>query len=242
MRIKIAWLYYDLLELYGDRGNIKVLEYLLKKNNIEFEIDKISLNDQTDISDHDILFLGGGSDYAQNMMYKDLISRKEQIITAMDRGAFVLTICGGYQLFGQYYIDSTGKNVDGLQIFDFYSVGGTNRCIGNVVATTTLNGEEIELVGFENHGGQTLNVSTPFAKVKYGNGNSFDCGAEGFMTHNFIGTYLHGPLLPKNPKIAKYIIETVAKNKYNEVINIELQHTQLVENAKKDLKQKLNIN
>ncbi len=232
MKLKIAWLYYDLLELYGDRGNIKVLETLLTRNGFEVEVDKITINSDTDISNHDIIFLGGGTDSAQEMLYEDLISRKEQIKTAMDNKCFVLTICGGYQMFGKYYIDAHQNKLAGLEIFDFYTEGGTNRCIGNVVCETELNGEEITLVGFENHGGQTKNVSSPFAKIISGNGNEFSSAYEGCMIDNFIGTYLHGPLLPKNPEIAKYMIEYVLENKYNDSTKIEIENLKYYKEAK----------
>ncbi len=232
MNFKIAWMYYDLLELYGDRGNIKVLEQVLEQNNINVEIDKITLNDEVDISNHDIIFLGGGSDHAQRLLYSDLIGRKDQIIKAMDNGAFVLTICGGYQMFGQYYIDATGEKIEGLGIYDYYSEGGTNRCIGNVIAKTEINNNEITLVGFENHGGQTKNIDTPFAEIVSGNGNEFGSKYEGFMRDNFIGTYLHGPLLPKNPEIAKHVIEYVLEKKYQSEQKIDITDLRFYQEAK----------
>ncbi len=232
MKIKIAWLYYDLLELYGDRGNIKVLETLLNKNDIEVEVDKITLNDDMDISNHDIVFLGGGSDYAQGLLYSDLLGRKSQIEAVIAGGGFILTICGGYQLFGQYYLDTVGNRVEGLGIYDYHTTGGTNRCIGNVVAKTTLGDKEVTLVGFENHGGQTLNVDSPFATIVEGNGNEFGSQYEGFMNESFIGTYLHGPLLPKNPEIAKYIIEQVLTRKYQDDRQIDIDKIKNYKQAK----------
>ncbi len=232
MNFKIAWLYYDLLELYGDRGNIKVLEQVLKENNINVEIDKITLNDERDLSNHDIIFLGGGSDSAQRLLYEDLIKRKEQIQKAMENNAFILTICGGYQMFGKYYRDASGEKIKGLEIFDYYTEGGKDRCIGNVIAKTTIDNEEITLVGFENHGGQTKDVKHPFATIVSGNGNEFESKYEGFMHENFIGTYLHGPLLPKNPEIAKYIIEYVLKNKYQNEQKIEITDLRFYKEAK----------
>ncbi len=232
MKLKIAWLYYDLLELYGDRGNIKVLETLLTRNGFEVEVDRITINSDTDISNHDIIFLGGGTDSAQEMLYEDLIGRKEQIKTAMENNCFVLTICGGYQMFGKYYIDAHGNKLSGLEIFDFYTEGGKNRCIGNVVCQSEINGQTIDLVGFENHGGQTKNVEHPFAKIVIGNGNEFSSEYEGCMIDNFIGTYLHGPLLPKNPEIAKYMIEYVLKNKYQDKTTIDIEKLKYYKEAK----------
>lgn len=232
MKLKIAWLYYDLLELYGDRGNIKVLETLLVKNGYDVEVDKITINSDMDISNHDIIFLGGGTDSAQEMLYEDLIARKEQIQAAMKNNCFVLTICGGYQMFGKYYIDAHKNKLKGLEIFDFYTEGGTNRCIGNVVCETQINNQSVSLVGFENHGGQTKNVKNPFAKIIVGNGNEFSSTYEGYMEKNFIGTYLHGPLLPKNPEIAKYMIEYVLQNKYNDNTEIDIENLSYYQEAK----------
>ncbi len=232
MKIKIAWLYYDLLELYGDRGNIKVLETLLTRNGFEVEVDRITINNDTDISNHDIIFLGGGTDSAQEMLYEDLIGRKNQIKKAMENNCFILTICGGYQMFGKYYIDAHGNKLKGLEIFDFYTEGGTNRCIGNVVCEAEIAGQNVKLVGFENHGGQTKNVEYPFATVIEGNGNEFSSKYEGCMVDNFIGTYLHGPLLPKNPEIAKHIIEYVLENKYNDNTKIDIENLKYYKEAK----------
>lgn len=232
MKFKIAWLYYDLLELYGDRGNVKVLEQLLLSNGFEVEIDKITINDNMDISEHDIIFLGGGSDSAQRMLYNDLIKRKDQIIKAMENNAFILTICGGYQMFGQYYLDATGAKISGLGIYDFYTEGGENRCIGNVIAKTNFNGSEVDLVGFENHGGQTKNVANHFATVISGHGNEFNLKLEGCMEPGFIGTYLHGPILPKNPEVAKYMIEYVLENKYNSTQKIDITNLKYYKEAK----------
>ena len=232
MKFKIAWLYYDLLELYGDSGNIKIIESILKSNNIDYQVDKLTIADEFDIEDHDLIFLGGGSDYAQNILYKHLLSKKDKLEKVLENKGFILTICGGYQMFGKYYKDSQGNIIEGLGIFDFYTVPGDNRCTGNVVAECTLNGETFKLVGFENHNGQTLGVDKPLAKVLKGNGNEYKSMYEGYMNENFIGSYIHGPLLPKNPEIAKYIIEYVFKNKYNEDKKIHLNHSDFYKQAK----------
>lgn len=232
MKLKIAWLYYDLLELYGDRGNIKVLEKILTDNNIAYCVDQITINDTTDISDHDIIFLGGGSDNAQNIIYPDLLKRRDQIIAAMAKNAFILTICGGYQMFGQYYINSHQQRVEGLNIFDYYTVGSDLRCIGNVVCEADLAGEKVTLVGFENHGGQTIGVMDPLAKIIKGNGNEYQSQYEGMFKDNFIGTYLHGSLLPKNPEIGKYMIEYVLRHKYNDERDIKIDGINFYQQAK----------
>ncbi len=226
-KLKLAWLYYDLLELYGDRGNIKAIEYICHENDLEIKIHKITINDDVDISNFDILFLGGGTDYAQNLLYKDLLKRKEQIVKLLDNKGFALTICGGYQMFGKYYLAADGSKIDGLNIFDFYTDAGDSRCIGNVIIKSSISDEL--LVGFENHGGQTKNVAHPFGEIKLGNGNEFDSKYEGCLMPGFIGTYLHGPLIPKNPEVAKYVLEYVLKNKYQNDTDIKID---ALENSK----------
>lgn len=234
-KLKLAWLYYDLLELYGDRGNIKAFEYICNLNDIDIKVDKITLGDLNDISDYDILFLGGGTDYAQSLLYKDLLSRKEQIIKFLNNNGFALTVCGGYQMFGQYYIGANGEKINGLGIFPYYTDAGTSRCIGNIILDTNLDGVNYQVVGFENHGGLTKGVEHPFGTVKLGNGNEVKSMYEGCLEPGFLGTYLHGPLIPKNPFIAKYIIEYVFKNKYHSNCVIDLDKLKFSTSAHKEV-------
>ncbi len=241
MEFKILWLYYDLLDLYGDRGNIKVLEYILKHNNIKYKIDKITINeeDKKD-TDYDLVFLGGGSDKNQQLIESDLKSRKNQLKSIMDNKGFILTVCGGYQLFGKYYLDQNGNKIEGLGLFDYYTKAHDRRCIGNVKIKSKikLDDDFIEIVGFENHSGQTHNVNKENAlgTVINGNGNEYKGKFEGYISNNFIGTYIHGPLLPKNPQIAKYIIQKVLKDKHNKNINIKLNHDNVIKKAKEEIK------
>lgn len=221
--LKIAWLYNDILNLYGDGGNIDVLKYLLKTNHIPFIIDEISLNNKQDISDYDILFLGGGSDAAQNLIYHDLLNRRDQIQNILDNNGFILAICGGYQLFGQGYLDQHGNYIEGLKFFNYTTAASTKRMNDNIITKINLNNKNYQIVGYENHAGETTNIDSPFGSILYGSGNSFSTNNEGFMKKNFIGTYIHGPLLPKNPEIAKYIIEYVLREKYNLNISIEIK-------------------
>jgi CobQ-like glutamine amidotransferase family enzyme len=222
MTFKIGWLYYDLLELYGDGGNIKIFCNMLKNNNIDYKLDKITINENRNLEDYDLIMLGGGSDYAQNMLFQDLLGYKEQLQKVLDNKGFILTVCGGYQMFGKYYIGQDGNKIPGLNIFDFYTEKGDKRCTGNVVAECTLGDIELTLVGFENHGGYTKGIDTPLGKAIIGNGNEYEGGFEGCLIDNFIGTYIHGPILPKNPEIGKYIIEYVMKNKYQKEVTIDL--------------------
>ncbi len=222
MKMKVCWMYHDLMDLYGDKGNIQVLKTRCLDRGIECIVDTCSLGEDKDLSDYDLLFIGGGADKEQAMLVDDLLGRKENIQKAMDENTFVLLICGGYQMFGQYYLDGDGNKISGLKFFDYYTESASRdaRCIGNVLIETEIDGKTYKVVGFENHGGQTKNVSTPFGKVIVGNGNSYHCGTEGFYNGKVLGTYLHGPLLPKNPEIADFII-TKALSKRHENINLK---------------------
>lgn len=224
-KFKIAWLYDDIMNLYGDGGNILVLEHLLKCNQIDYQIDRISLGNYQNLADFDILFIGGGSDFAQSLIYEDLLKRKEQIIELLNNNGFILTICGGYQLFGEAYFDNEGHQLKGLNIFPYITKANKTRMNGNIVSQITLD-QDYLVCGYENHSGETTNVVTPFGKVISGFGNTLSGNDEGFMYKNFIGTYIHGPLLPKNPEIGKYMIEYVLLNKYNihRDLNINLKY------------------
>lgn len=214
MKIKICHLYPDLLDLYGDRGNIMVLSARTQWRGIESEIQKVSLGEPLDFSTLDILFIGGGSDREQSILVQDLMKRENELKAAIEDGLVVLTICGGYQLLGEYYQTAEGTRIPGLGILDLWTVAGTKRLIGNVVVDCT--GIEFPadnlstLIGFENHSGKTFLGSglQPLGKVRFGNGNNGEDGGEGVRYKNVFGTYLHGPLLPKNPHFADLLLES----------------------------------
>ena len=197
--LKILYLYPDILELYGDFGNIQVLKYRLEQRGIQATVVPYSIGDPApNFSDYDLVFAGGGADQEQGILSKDLIQYKESIKNAVDSGVFFLLICGAYQLFGKYYKGVEGDIIPGLEIFDYYTEALNDRkkrCIGNVVINANLGGKETKIIGFENHGGQTFDITTPFGDVLFGNGNKFDDTKEGFFLPNVIATYLHGPLL-----------------------------------------------
>lgn len=209
MEYRILYLYPDLLDLYGDSGNIEVLKYRLEKRGIKCVVDTYSiLEDKPNFSDYNLIFMGGGADREQSILSDDLVKYKDDIIKAIHDGVFVLLICGGYQLFGKYYRDADGNTIDGLGIFNYYTVSGgkRNRNIGNIIIESIIDGEPYKVIGFENHGGITYDVSNSFGKILYKNPNN-NSDFEGFMDKNVIGTYLHGPLLSKNPVLADYIIK-----------------------------------
>ena len=223
--LKILYLYPDMLELYGDYGNIQVLKYRLESRGYNCIIDRYSLEDiAPDFTKYDLVFAGGGADIEQNILSNDLIKYKENIKQAIDEGEFFLLICGAYQLFGKYYKSADGDIVPGLEVFDYYTEAINDRkkrCIGNIIIETNLNGKTTKVIGFENHGGQTFDILKPFGKVLFGNGNKFGDTQEGYFEKNVIVTYLHGPLLSKNPKLADYIIKYCLDRKYNEDISLE---------------------
>lgn len=223
--LKILYLYPDILELYGDFGNIQVLSYRLEQRGIKATIVPYSIGDiEPNFNDYDLVFAGGGADQEQSILANDLIKYKENIKTAIENGVFFLLICGAYQLFGKYYKGVEGNIIPGLEIFDYYTEAiedRKKRCIGNIVINTKLDSKDTKIIGFENHGGQTFNVDTPFGDVLFGNGNKFGDFKEGFSKKNVIATYLHGPLLSKNPELADYIIKYCMERKYKE--NIILQ-------------------
>lgn len=219
MNLKILWMYHDLMDLYGDKGNAEVLRVRATKRGIDTVIDTCTIGEKADINDYDLFFMGGGADHEQNLIYDDLLSRKGSIVNAMNNGTAFLLICGGYQLFGKYYKDQDGNMVEGLNIFDYYTEASdrSSRCIGNIAIEATMDGKTFKAVGFENHGGQTKGVTTPLGKVLSGHGNMYKSEYEGFLNDQVLATYMHGPLLPKNPKIADLLIERALKKRYGEV-------------------------
>ena len=205
---KVAWMYHDFMDLYGDRGNMMVLKKRCEDRGIVFQLDTVDMDDDVDLCDYNLVFMGGGADKEQMTLIPDLLRRKSNIIQAMEENTFFLLICGGYQLFGQYYIATDGTKVSGLNVCDYYTETGDDgsRCVGNVVVEAQLDDLSTYMIGFENHGGQTKNVSKPLGKVLKGDGNCFEAGWEGYYDGRMLGTYLHGPLLPKNPEVADFVI------------------------------------
>ena len=235
-------MYHDLMDLYGDKGNIETLRYRASKRGINVVVDTCTLQEKRNIEDYDIFFLGGGADKEQTLIYKDLLARKESILKAKESGTAFLLICGGYQLFGQYYLDQDGQKIDGLGIYDYYTESSDrdHRCIGNIVVKTNIHDKEVTVVGFENHGGQTKAVSNPFGKVLVGHGNTYKGEYEGYMDAQTIATYMHGPLLPKNPAIADEVILRGLNRRYTVEQLEPLQDT--LENAAHDaMLKRLNV-
>lgn len=238
-------MYHDIMDLYGDKGNMVVLKKRCEDRGIEFELETCGIGEEKDLSQFNLVFLGGGADKEQISLIPDLLTRKENIQKAMDENTFVLLICGGYQLFGQYYIAADGSKIDGLKFYEYYTDTGKegSRCIGDIVIEAKLDDLETRIVGFENHGGQTMNVSHPLGKVLSGYGNSFDGGFEGFYDGKIMGTYIHGPLLPKNPEVADFVIaKAIQKNEPDfKVSDLEPLANTFEEQAREVLFKRMNI-
>ncbi len=215
-RLVIAHMYPDLMNLYGDRGNLCCLEKRINWYGYDCEIRPVNLNDKLDFQQIDMLFMGGGSDREQNLVYNDLLVKAEKLMQEIENGLPTLCICGAYQLLGNYYKSYDGTVMNGLGFFDLHTLGKKDRLIGNILIESELDGKTTTVVGFENHGGRTyLNDKKlhPFGKVVKGHGNNGEDAGEGLLYKNLIGTYLHGPLLPKNPAIADFFIKAMAQRK-----------------------------
>lgn len=212
MKITIGHLFPDLLNLYGDRGNIQCLLQRLRWRGIDAEVKTFSIDDEIDFSALDIVLLGGGSDREQMLVCNRLKEIKAEFKAYVEDMGVVIAICGGYQLLGKYYETDEGK-IDGLDIVDMYTVQEKGRLINNIFIKSDL--FEMPIVGFENHGGRTyINDNKPLGKVVFGKGNNGKSGYEGVVYKNVIGTYLHGPLLPKNPQLCDYLLTKALERKY----------------------------
>lgn len=239
MKLRICHLYPDLLNLYGDRGNLITLERRCAWRGIECEIEPITIGQSYDRSKYDIVFMGGGQDYEQNLLYDDLYNHKgQQIHDGVEDGQVMLAVCGGYQLLGHYYEEQDGKRVDGLGIIDFYTRGESGRIIGDIVVKSEFleaQGLEPILVGFENHSGRTWLGETvrPLAIVQKGGGNNGTDGTEGVVYHNTVGTYMHGSFLPKNPAMADWFILTALQRQGNNLQKLPELDDELALNARK---------
>ena len=208
--LRVCALYPELMNIYADRGNLLVLRRRCQWRGIGFEVADAGPGAQVDPDAHDLFYLGGGQDRDQLIVAEDLLASKGEALHAAAAGGKVLLgVCGGYQLFGRSYELSPGRAIAGLGLLDVETVRKDGpRLIGNVAVETDFEGSV--LAGFENHGGRTrlLPGQAPLGRVLQGFGNDGRSGFEGARTGNVIGTYLHGPLLPKNAWFADWLIAT----------------------------------
>lgn len=221
MELNICHLYPDLLNVYGDVGNILILKHRALNRGINVTITNISLNNDFNPKDFDIVFFGGGQDYEQSIVSEDLKHNKKEALTSyIEDNKVMIAICGGYQLLGKHYRSPKGEKLEGLGILDIYTEGGDNRFIGN----TVIYNEDWDetYVGFENHSGRTyINDLKPLGKCLLGYGNNGEDGFEGCIYKNTFCSYFHGSLLSKNPELADRILKLALDKKYG---SVELGH------------------
>lgn len=218
MKITIGHLYPELLNLYGDRGNIQCLVKRCQWRGIDVEVKAYEQEDEIDFSALDIVLLGGGSDREQMIVCEKLREIREDFRTYVESDGVVIAICGGYQLLGNYYKTELGM-IEGLGLVDMQTEQGEERLIGNIVMQSEL--FEVPIVGFENHGGRTcICGNRPLGKVLHGYGNDGKSGYEGVIYRNVVGTYLHGPLLPKNPQFADWLLTRALERKYGKEVEL----------------------
>ena len=209
MRIRIGHLYPDYLNIYADRGNIAVFARRAALRGHELEVTAISVGDEVRPGDHDLLYVGGGQDREQALIAPDLVAKGPGIREAVDLGAALLAVCGGYQLLGRGYLGHQGESMPGIGLFPHETVAGERRMIGDVLLECELEpGARRTLAGFENHAGRTRldPGAEPLGRVVAGFGNDGESGFEGCRVGRAIGTYLHGPLLPRNPWLADWLL------------------------------------
>ncbi len=207
--VRLGHLYPAEMNIYADRGNIAVLRRRLEWRGYALEVTPLELGDPVTPGAHDLYYLGGGQDRDQAIVAQDLVSTKgDGLRAAVDGGAAMLCVCGGIQLAGHGYTGADGSRMPGLGILDLDTVAGPTRLIGDLVIEAELEGRRQTVVGFENHAGRTRlgPGARPLGRVVHGHGNNGDDATEGAVRGRVIGTYLHGPLLPKNPWLADRLL------------------------------------
>ena len=208
-RIRLGHLYPEYLNIYADRGNIAVLTWRAARRGIDVELRPIGLADEVPTGEIDLFYVGGGQDREQALIAPDLAAKGAALRSAVDDGAAILAVCGGYQLLGRFYRDRSGADQPGAGVLPLHTVAGERRMIGDVLLQCELEpGERRTLAGFENHGGRTSldEGAEALGRVVAGFGNDGESGEEGCRIGRAIGTYLHGPLLPRNPWLADWLL------------------------------------
>ena len=226
--LRICHLYPDILNLYGDRGNIICMTKRMEWRGIKAQVTGVSVGDALNYEDYDLFFIGGGQDFEQGVLLDDLAQGKaRQITEAIEADKVFLAICGGYQMLGQYYKTWDGQQCDFIGALDLYTVGEKERMIGNYMYQCGEADGNLTVVGFENHSGKTyLGPGVrPMGTVLAGYGNNGKDKTEGARYKNVFATYSHGPLLPKNPKLADHILKTALMRRYPDICLEELDDT-----------------
>lgn len=222
-RIRIGWLYPEYMNLYGDRGNVIVLEQRSRWHGLDPQVTQITLGQTADFHEIDLLMFGGGQDREQGLIAEDFLKVKGSSLgEAIHDGLPVLAVCGGFQMLGKHFKTHKSELLRFTGIIDLWTEGSSDRMIGNVVVESEIFGEKRTLVGFENHSGKTYlgpGVS-PLGTVVKGYGNNGKDRTEGVLFKNCIGTYLHGSILPKNPHLADWLIQRALDRRYGGQIKL----------------------
>jgi lipid II isoglutaminyl synthase (glutamine-hydrolysing) len=224
VKVIVGHLYPDYLNIYADRGNMAVLARRAAWRGHELEVRSLSVGDEVRPGEHDLLYVGGGQDREQALVAEDLATKASGVLEAVAGGAAVLAVCGGYQLLGRSYRDLHGADLPGIGLFPLETVAGTTRMIGDVLLECELeSGERRTLAGFENHAGRTLldSGAEPLGRVVAGFGNDGESGREGCRVGRAVGTYLHGPLLPRNPWFADWLLAQALARRLGEPPELE---------------------
>jgi lipid II isoglutaminyl synthase (glutamine-hydrolysing) len=224
VKIIVGHLYPDYLNIYADRGNMAVLARRAAWRGHELDVRSVSVGDELRPGEHDLLYVGGGQDREQELVAQDLVGKADGVLEAVAGGAALLAVCGGYQLLGRSYRDSHGEDLPGVGLFPFDTVAGERRMIGDVLLECELEpGERRTLAGFENHAGRTRldSDATPLGRVVAGFGNDGESGYEGCRVGRAVGTYLHGPLLPRNPWFADWLLAQALTHRLGEAPRLE---------------------
>ena len=249
--LSIGWLYPELMSTYGDRGNIICLQKRCEWRGIKTDV--LAIDQDTPLSrlkTIDLLFGGGAQDKEQDLVMKDLKGKKAEAIKELiDHNVPALFVCGAPQLMGKYYEPAVGKRIEGVGVFDMITTNpgpDVPRCIGNIVARIVFDQFDPEprtIVGFENHGGRTFLAkdAKPFGKVIKGFGNNGNDGTEGVVYKNAIGCYFHGPLLPKNPHVADWLIKKALEVKYIKTIELTKLDDSMEWQAHKTIAKRLGV-
>ncbi|MSO44873.1 MAG: glutamine amidotransferase [Thermoleophilia bacterium] len=219
--VRLCHLYPGEMNIYADRGNIAVLRSRLEWRGLALDVTPCGIGDEVTPGFHDIYYLGGGQDRDQAVVAADLSGTKGAAIrSAIEDGAALLAVCGGFQLAGHGYVGGDGSSMPGFGVFDAETVAENGRLVGDVLIQATLAGDHQRVTGFENHAGRTHLAAgcTPFGQVVAGHGNDGHSGVEGATRLRAIGTYLHGPLLPRNPWVADTLLSWALAHRTGETV------------------------
>lgn len=219
MKLKICHLYGNLMNTYGDNGNLLMLQYVAREKGYTVETDIVSLDQPFNADDYDLVFFGGGQDYEQFIVSKDIQEKADAIKSYIENDGAMLAICGGFQMLGHYYIDAKGNRIEGISALDHYTLNQeNNRFTGNVTIYDKESGDTYK--GFENHNGRTFlgEGVKPLGMVQEGKGNNGEDGTEGVHYKNVFCSYFHGPLLVRNIQLAERIVDLAIQNKQGKTL------------------------